>query len=44
MTTETKVLHVQQKTAKNGSKYQLVLMLVTINGVEFIRRFAVFSA
>lgn len=43
MKEEIKVIHVSEKVAKNGNKYQVVHALITINGVEFVRKFYIFS-
>lgn len=39
----TKVLHIENKVSKTGSKYQLVHVLLTIAGQEFVRKFAIFG-
>jgi len=39
-----KSLFVEKKVAKNGSKYRLVHLLITIDGQEQVRRIAVFTA
>ena len=44
MTIKTKVLHVEKKIAKNGSHYELVHVLITVGGQEFVRQFAIFKS
>lgn len=45
MEVDTKILHIEgNKVAKNGSRYSLVHLLIQIDGQEFVRKFAIFSA
>jgi len=44
MTTEIKILHVQNKLTKEGKPYQIIHALVTIDGVDFVRSFFYFKA
>nr|AVQ10166.1 hypothetical protein [Gokushovirinae environmental samples] len=48
MTKENKasirILHTENRVAKNGSKYKMVHCLITIDGQEYVRRFALFTA
>lgn len=43
MKTSTKVLHTENKIAKNGNKYRLVHLLIILDGQEFVRKFALFG-
>lgn len=44
MKTEIKVLHTSlQRTSKSGKLYKKVLVLITINGNEFVETFYVFE-
>lgn len=39
-----RIIYTQEKVAKNGNKYGLVHALIIIDGVEFIRKFALFPS
>jgi len=41
--THLKILHTENKTAKNGNKYRLVHVVIVIGDHEFVRRFAIFD-
>lgn len=43
MTTEIKVLYVSEKLTKEGKPYKIVHALVKIDGVDFVRKFYLFS-
>ena len=43
MKTNSKVLHVQNKTTKEGKPYRVFHVLIEIEGQEFVRKFYVFS-